>query len=70
MVIKASFLSSIFGFCCFAQDNPKVDTYFKSYDEKVIASLYVLNTSNSFEAKVNREGTRRRFEFVPKKVAP
>ncbi len=65
MDIKASFLSSIFGFCCFAQDNPKVNTYFKSYDEKVIASLYVLNTSNSFEAIVNSEGTRRRFEFVP-----
>ena len=35
--------------CCKAQDPSAQKDYFKSYDEKVIGSIYFFNTSNNFQ---------------------
>jgi hypothetical protein len=37
------------GFGCFAQTDSIQKTYFKSYDDKVTASVYYLDTSNNFQ---------------------
>ncbi|SHL72055.1 DUF4421 family protein [Flavobacterium chilense] len=46
-LIGIVFLNSIFG--CFAQNDSLRNSYFKSYDDKITASVYYLDTSNSFQ---------------------
>jgi len=65
MALKSFYGFLIGGLSCFAQSNSQVDSYFKSYDEKVIASLFILNTSNSFEVSSKVNGNKVRLEFVP-----
>jgi hypothetical protein len=46
-LIYIVFFAGVFG--CFAQKDSLQNSYFKSYDGKVTASTYYLNTSNSFQ---------------------
>ena len=46
-LIYIMFFAGVFG--CYAQKDSLQNSYFKSYDDKVTASLYYLDTSNNFQ---------------------
>ena len=67
MVVKTFCLILIGGILdCFAQENTAPNPYFKTYDDKVIASLYYLDVSNNFQiVSPNSDGTKRILELIP-----
>ena len=51
---------------CYAQEKTTSNPYFKTYDDKVIASLYYLDVSNNFQiVSPNSDGTKRTFDLIP-----
>nr|WP_199000155.1 DUF4421 family protein [Flavobacterium sp. ASV13] len=62
-LIGIVFLNSIFG--CFAQNDSIRNSYFKSYDDKVTASAYYLDTSNSFQIAFDTNGQKNYVDLVP-----
>ena len=48
-----------------AQNDSISNPYFKSYSEKVTASLYYLNTSNRFQATFSPNGVKTQLRFEP-----
>ena len=61
-----TFFGSIFG--CFAQKDSIQNSYFKQYDDKVISSIYYLDTSNNFQVSFNsEEGKKEYLELNPNK---
>lgn len=67
MVVKTFCLILIGGILgCFAQEKTASNPYFKTYDDKVIASLYYLDVSNSFQiVSLNSDGTKRILDLIP-----
>ena len=67
MVVKTFCLILIGGILdCFAQENATPNPYFKTYDDKVIASLYYLNVSNNFQIiSPNSDGTKLTLDLIP-----
>lgn len=67
MVVKTFCLILIGGILgCFAQEKTSSNPYFKTYDDKVIASLYYLDVSNAFQiVSANTDGTKRTLDLVP-----
>jgi hypothetical protein len=67
MIVKTFFLILIGGIInCFAQENTTPNPYFKTYDDKVIASLYYLDVSNNFQIiSPNLDGTKTIFDLIP-----
>jgi Domain of unknown function (DUF4421) len=67
MGIKTFCLILIGGFLgCFAQENPTLNPYFKTYDDKMITSLYYLNVSNNFQiVNTNSDGTKSTLDLIP-----
>jgi hypothetical protein len=67
MVVKTFCLILIGGILeCFAQENTTPNPYFKTYDDKVIASLYFLDVSNNFQIlDVNSVGTKLTLDLIP-----
>lgn len=58
-----AFIASIFG--CFAQNDTLQNPYFKSYEDKVTASIYYLDTSNNFQIGFDSEGQKKHIDFIP-----
>jgi hypothetical protein len=67
MVVKTFCLILIGGILgCFAQDKTASNPYFKTYDDKVIASLYYLDVSNNFQINYsNSNGTKTTLDLTP-----
>jgi hypothetical protein len=67
MVIKTFCLTLIGGILgCFAQEKTASNPYFKTYDDKVIASLYYLDVSNNFQINYsNSNGTKTTLDLTP-----
>lgn len=53
----------------FAQNDSLQNTHFTSYDDKVITSVYYLDTSNSFDFNYNVDGIANYLGFEPNKRA-
>ena len=51
--------------CCKAQDPSAQKDYFKSYDEKVIGSIYFFNTSNNFQFTSTANGKTSYLDLIP-----
>ncbi|TDO83939.1 uncharacterized protein DUF4421 [Flavobacterium chryseum] len=62
-LIYISFFTSVFG--CFAQKDSLQNPYFKSYDDKVTASIYYLDTSNNFQIGFDSEGQKKYLDLNP-----
>lgn len=62
-LIYIAFFASIFG--CFAQNDSLQNPYFKSYDDKVTASIYYLDTSNNFQIGFTSEGQKKYLDLNP-----
>ncbi|MBS7232910.1 DUF4421 family protein [Flavobacterium psychroterrae] len=62
-LIYIAFFGSVFG--CFAQKDTLQNPYFKSYDDKVTASIYYLDTSNNFQIGFNSEGQKKYVDLNP-----
>jgi hypothetical protein len=67
MVVKTFGLILIGGILgCFAQEKTASNPYFKTYNDKVIASLYYLDVSNNFQiVRPNSDGTKTIFDLIP-----
>ena len=67
MVIKTFWLILIGGILdCYAQESTAPNPYFKTYDDKVIASLYYLDVSNNFQfVNTNSDGTKTTLDLIP-----
>lgn len=67
MGIKTFYLILIGGILdCYAQDKTIANPYFKTYDDKVIASLYYLDVSNNFQfVNTNSNGTKTTLDLIP-----
>jgi hypothetical protein len=67
MVVKTFCLILIGGILgCFAQEKTASNPYFKTYDDKVIASLYYLDVSNNFQINYsNSDGTKTTLDLIP-----
>jgi hypothetical protein len=67
MVIKKFWFILIGGiFGSSAQETPVVNPNFKSYDDTVIASLYYLDVSNSFQSiSTNTDGSKIKVDYIP-----
>jgi len=51
---------------CFSQDTIQTNSHFKSYDDKMIASLYYLDVSNNFQVvSSNSDGTKTTLDLIP-----
>lgn len=61
--IYITFFVSIFG--CFAQNDSLRNPYFKSYSDKITASVYYLDTSNSFQIASDNPETKMYFNLIP-----
>ena len=59
-------LGTIFGM---AQNDSLSSPFFKSYDEKVISSLYFIDTSNSFEFLFDAGGQDKHLNLIPNRRA-
>jgi Domain of unknown function (DUF4421) len=58
------FLGGLLG--CYAQDTAAVHPHFKSYDDTVIASLYYLDVSNTFQIlNSNPDGGTTKVDLIP-----
>ncbi|CAA9195156.1 DUF4421 family protein [Flavobacterium collinsii] len=62
-LIYIVFFGSLFG--CFAQNDSLRNPYFKSYDDKITAGFYYLDTSNNFQIGSESEGEKKTFELSP-----
>lgn len=62
-LIYATFFTSILG--CFAQNDTLQNPYFKSYDDKITASVYYLDTSNSFEIASSNQDPKIFLNLIP-----
>ncbi|TPG32346.1 DUF4421 family protein [Flavobacterium pectinovorum] len=62
-LIYIVFFGSVFG--CFAQKDTLQNPYFKSYNDKVTASIYYLDTSNSFQIGFDSEGKKKYLDLTP-----
>lgn len=51
--------------CCKAQEPSAQKDYFKSYDEKVIGSIYFFNTSNNFQFTSTANGKTSYLDLIP-----
>jgi hypothetical protein len=67
MVVKTVWLILIGGiFGCYAQEKTASNPYFKTYDDKVIASLYYLDVSNNFQfVNSNTDGSKTTLDLIP-----
>lgn len=67
MVVKTVCLILIGGILgCFAQEKTIANPYFKTYDDKMIASLYYLDVSNTFEViYLNSDETKTTLDLIP-----
>lgn len=67
MVVKTFCLTLIGGILgSFAQEKITSNPYFKTYDDKVIASLYYLDVSNNFQiVSPNSDGTATILDLIP-----
>jgi hypothetical protein len=67
MVVKTFCLILIGGILgCFAQEKTASNLNFKTYDDKVIASLYYLDVSNNFQINYsNSDGTKTTLDLIP-----
>jgi len=57
------FLNGIFG--CFAQNDSLRNSYFKSYNDKITASVYYLDTSNSFQIASGSQDPKIFVNLIP-----
>ncbi len=62
-IIYTTFFTSIFG--CFAQNDSLRNPYFKSYNDKITASVYYLDTSNSFQIASDNPETKMYVNLIP-----
>lgn len=62
-LIYIAFFTSIFG--CFAQNDTLQNPYFKSYSDKITASVYYLDTSNSFEIASDNTDPKIYLNLIP-----
>lgn len=62
-LIYIVFFGGVFG--CFAQKDSLQNPYFKSYDDKVTASTYYLDTSNNFQIGFDFEGQKKYLDLNP-----
>lgn len=62
-LIYTTFFTSIFG--CFAQSDSLRNPYFKSYNDKITASVYYLDTSNSFQIASDNPETKMYVNLIP-----
>lgn len=62
-LIYIVFLGGVFG--CFAQNDSLQNSYFKSYNDKVTASTYYLDTSNNFQIGFTVEGQKKYIDLNP-----
>lgn len=62
-LIYIVYFGSVFG--CFAQKDTLQNPYFKSYEDKVTASIYYLDTSNNFQIGFDSEGQKKYIELNP-----
>lgn len=62
-LIYIAFFAGVFG-CC-AQKDSLQNPYFKSYDDKVTASLYYLDTSNNFQIGFDSQGEKKYIDLIP-----
>nr|WP_315151690.1 DUF4421 family protein [uncultured Flavobacterium sp.] len=67
MVVRTFCLILIGGILdCFAQEKASPNPYFKTYDDKVIASLYYLDVSNNFQiVNTNSDGIKTTLDLIP-----
>lgn len=62
-LIYISFFAGLFG--CFAQKDTLQNPYFKSYADKVTASVYYLDTSNSFQITSDTQDPKIYVNLIP-----
>ncbi|MBJ2123626.1 DUF4421 family protein [Flavobacterium sp. IB48] len=62
-LIYATFFISFFG--CFAQKDSLQNPYFKSYNDKITASIYYLDTSNSFQIASDNTDPKTYVNLIP-----
>ncbi|WP_035652620.1 DUF4421 family protein [Flavobacterium sp. ASV13] len=62
-LIYIAFFASVFG--CFAQNDTLQNPYFKSYNDKITASVYYLDTSNSFQITSDNQDPKIYFDLIP-----
>ncbi|RED24864.1 uncharacterized protein DUF4421 [Flavobacterium cutihirudinis] len=62
-LIYIAFFTSIFG--CFAQNDTLQNPYIKSYSDKITASAYYLDTSNSFEIASDNTDPKIYLNLIP-----
>jgi len=62
-LIYISFFAGLFG--CFAQNDTLQNPYFKSYSDKVTASIYYLDTSNSFQITSDTQDPKIYLNLIP-----
>ncbi|WP_426483476.1 DUF4421 family protein [Flavobacterium sp. 2] len=62
-LIYVAFFASVFG--CFAQNDTLQNPYFKSYNDKITASVYYLDTSNSFQITSDNQDPKIYLDLIP-----
>ncbi|MDQ6471151.1 DUF4421 family protein [Flavobacterium sp. LHD-80] len=62
-LIYIAFFTSVFG--CFAQNDSLQNPYFKSYNDKITASVYYLDTSNSFQITSDNQDPKIYLDLIP-----
>ncbi len=62
-MIYIAFFVSVFG--CFAQKDTLQNPYFKSYNDKITASVYYLDTSNSFQITSDKQEPKTYLDLIP-----
>ena len=62
-LIYTIFFTSIFG--CFAQNDSLKNPYFKSYNDKITASVYYLDTSNNFQITSDNQDPKIYLDLIP-----
>lgn len=62
-LVYVVFFGSILG--CFAQNDTLRNPYFKSYDDKVTAGFYYLDTSNNFQIGFDSDGQKKYVALNP-----
>ncbi|MRX69282.1 protein of unknown function [Flavobacterium resistens] len=62
-LIYIAFFASVFG--CFAQNDTLQNPYFKSYNDKITASVYYLDTSNSFQITSDNQDPKIYLDLIP-----
>ena len=62
-MIYITFFVSVFG--CFAQNDSLRNPYFKSYNDKITASIYYLDTSNSFQIASDAQEPKTYLNLIP-----